>query len=119
MIRRFGLLEKPSRFVSLSGPKIPVSASFCRLAWRDVARPNQTRRLHATLIPRNWVTGNSLNVAFFRDGNQQRLKALLAIMNSYVCEIKVRALLATAHISLGAVRRPHIPELHSVQTGNK
>jgi Alw26I/Eco31I/Esp3I family type II restriction m6 adenine DNA methyltransferase len=116
MIRRFGLVEKPTRFVSPSGPKIPGTASFRRLAWRDVSRPNQIRRLHATLIPKYWVTGNSLNVAFFRDGNQRRLKALLSVMNSYVFEVQVRALLATAHVSLGAVRRAHVPDLQSDRT---
>jgi Alw26I/Eco31I/Esp3I family type II restriction m6 adenine DNA methyltransferase len=116
MIKRFGFSELPKHFIASSGPRIPSTASFSRIAWRDVARPNQSRRLHATIIPERWVTGNSLNVAYFRDGNQERLKALLAVVNSFVFEIQVRALLATAHISLGAVRRAHIPHLDSVET---
>lgn len=111
MIKRFTIAEQPKLFIRANGPSIPASVSHRRLVWRDVARPNQARRMHATMIPASWVTGNSLNVAFFRDDDITRLKALLAIMNSIAFEVQVRALLATAHISLGAVRRVHVPEL--------
>lgn len=111
MVKRFGLAEMPSRFVSRSGPRIPQSADHYRLVWRDVARPNQKRRLHATIISPGIVTGNSLNVAYFRDGDLTRLKALLAVMNSLVFEAQVRSRLSTAHISLGSVREAHIPHL--------
>ncbi|HBB89031.1 MAG TPA: Alw26I/Eco31I/Esp3I family type II restriction adenine-specific DNA-methyltransferase [Blastocatellia bacterium] len=111
MIQRFTIAEQPKLFIRANGPRIPPSASHSRLVWRDVARPNQARRMHATMIPASWVTGNSLNVAFFRDDDTTKLKALLAIMNSIAFEVQVRALLATAHVSLGAVRRVHIPEL--------
>lgn len=111
MIKRFTIAEQPRFFIRADGPRIPASASHNRLVWRDVARPNQERRMHATMIPASWVTGNSLNVAFFRNDDITRLKALLAIMNSIAFEVQVRALLATAHISLGVVRRVHIPEL--------
>lgn len=111
MVKRFGIAEQPTRFVSRSGPSIPVSADHHRLVWRDVARPNQKRRMHGTIIPPGFVTGNSLNVAYFRDGNLPRLKALLAVMNSLVFEAQVRSRLATAHISLGSVREVHVPHL--------
>ena len=111
MIKRFGLAETPSKFVKRDGPRIPQSANYYRIAWRDVSRPNQKRRIHATLIPPKWVTGNSLHVAYFRDHDLERLKALLAIMNSLVFEFQVRAYLATAHISLGGVRKVNIPSL--------
>lgn len=111
MVRRFGIAEQPTRFVNRRGPRIPKSADRNRLVWRDVARPNQKRRMHATIIPPGIVTGNSLNVAYFRDDDLPRLKALLAVMNSLVFEAQVRSRLATAHISLGTVREVHIPHL--------
>jgi Alw26I/Eco31I/Esp3I family type II restriction m6 adenine DNA methyltransferase len=109
MVKRFGIAEQPTRFVSRRGPRIPKSADHYRIVWRDVARPNQKRRMHAAIIPPGFVTGNSLNVAYFRDNNLPRLKALLGVMNSLVFEAQVRSRLATAHISLGSVREVYIP----------
>jgi DNA (cytosine-5)-methyltransferase 1 len=111
MVKRFGIAEPPTRFVSPRGPQIPKSADHYRVAWRDVARPNQKRRMHAAIISPGIVTGNSLNIAYFRDDNLPRLKALLAVMNSLVFEAQVRSRLATAHISLGSVREVHMPRL--------
>lgn len=111
MVKRFGIAEPPIRFVSRRGPQIPKSADHYRVAWRDVARPNQKRRMHAAIIPPGIVTGNSLNIAYFRDDNLPRLKALLAVINSLVFEAQVRSRLATSHVSLGSVRDVHIPLL--------
>jgi Alw26I/Eco31I/Esp3I family type II restriction m6 adenine DNA methyltransferase len=111
MIQRFGIIEEPSQFVRRDGPVIPQSADSHRIAWRDVSRPSQKRRIQATLIPPGWVTGNSLNVAYFRNRDLEKLKALLAIMNSLVFEFQLRAYLATSHISLGTVRKVRIPLL--------
>lgn len=113
MIRRFGIVEKPSKYVSRDGPSVPKSARKWRIGWRDVSRPTQKRRMQATLIRPGWVSGNSISVAYFRDDNRNRLKALLAVMNSLVFEFQVRASLATAHVSLGAVRRARIPLMDS------
>ncbi len=111
MIRRYGFAEKPSKYVKNDGPQIPKSADLYRLVWRDVARPTQKRRMHAAIIPPGMVTGNSLNVLYFRDNNVNRLKALVAIMNSFVFEAQARMHLATAHVSLGAVRKVRIPDI--------
>ena len=111
MIQRFEIVEQPQQYVGHNGPKISPSADYHRIAWRDVSRPSQKRRLHATLIPSGWVTGNSLHVTYFRDGNVKRLKALLAIMNSFVFEFQLRTYLATSHVSLGSVRKVRIPSL--------
>lgn len=111
MIERFGLVEPPTQFVKEDGPRIPASARHARIAWRDVSRPSQKRRMHAAIILKGWVTGNSLSVAYFRDDDLERLKALLAVMNSLVFEAQVRSRLATAHISLGTVRQARVPSL--------
>jgi Alw26I/Eco31I/Esp3I family type II restriction m6 adenine DNA methyltransferase len=111
MLKRFGMAETPSRFVKEDGPRIPQSADFYRLAWRDVARPTQKRRIHATILAPGHVTGNSISIAYYRDGSQTRIKALLGIVNSLVFEAQARMHLATAHVSLGAVRLVHIPAL--------
>jgi len=111
MIKRFGLAELPTRSVK---PHIAISypsSAYARLVWRDVARASQRRRMIASTIPRGWVAGNSLHVAHFRDGDERRLRALLAIVSSYVFEFLVRARLATGHMSLGAVRRAKVPVL--------
>lgn len=113
MVTRFALSDEPKRFVKATGPRVPSTARMLRLGWRDVARQSQKRRMHAALIPAGHVTGNSLSVAFFRDGDAHRLTALLAVFNSLVFEAQARMLLATAHVSLGAVRQVRVPTLDS------
>ena len=113
MIKRFGITEQPNLYISPNGPKIPKSVDFHRLVWRDVSRPSQKRRVYATIIPPGWVTGNSLHVAYFRDDNLARLKALLGIVNSLAFECQAKTYLATGHVSLGAVRRVPIPAFSS------
>lgn len=82
-----------------------------RVVWRDVARSSQARRMIVGIIPPNWVAGNSLHVAFFRDDDVCRLKALYAILSSYVFEFQVRTRLSTGHMSLGVVREGRLPDL--------
>jgi len=95
---------------------IPDSVRERRLAWRDVARPSLKRRMHVALVPDGHVTGNSLGIAYFPGGSRARLASLVAVMNSFVFEAQVRAELATAHISLGMVRRCAVPEFDRVAT---
>jgi len=116
MIKRYGFAEQPDKFIKEDGPNVPKSANMYRLVWRDVARQTQKRRMHATILPPGMVTGNSLNVLHFRNNDLFRLKALLAIMNSFIFEAQVRMYLATSHVSLGAVRKVRIPDLSCERT---
>lgn len=111
MITRYGETAPPKWKVAVNARSIPQSAYFTRIAWRDVSRPSQARRMQATIIPAGWVTGNSCSVAYFRDSDEIRSKALLGVINSAVFECQVRALLATAHVSLSTVRICHVPTL--------
>lgn len=112
MVGRYKFIESPSKFVREEKRKIPDSALYHRIAWRDVSRRSQARRMQAAVILPKVVTGNSLHVAYFRDNHLDRLRALLVIMNSIPFEYQVRALLGTGHISLGVVRRVRIPKLN-------
>ncbi|HTN51166.1 MAG TPA: hypothetical protein VML50_02085, partial [Anaeromyxobacter sp.] len=103
------LRPDPPLFVDPSLRRIPATVRERRLAWRDVSRPNQRRRMHAALLPPGAVTGNSLGVAFFRRGGRDRLPVLLAVVNSLAFELQVRASLATAHVSQGVLRRCAVP----------
>ncbi len=83
---------------------IPATVHAARLAWRDVSRPNQRRRMHVALVPPGDVTGNSLGIACFRAARPGDLELLMAILNGLVLELQVRARLATAHVSQGVLR---------------
>ena len=89
--------------------EIPSTIRETRLAWRDVSRPNQRRRMHVAVVPAGYVTGNSLGVGFLRYAPCDWLGVLVAVMNSVVFELQVRAHLATAHVSQGVLRHCSIP----------
>jgi hypothetical protein len=74
--------------------------------------------MQATLLPPEFVTGNSLNVAYMRDGNLTRLRWLLGVMNSLVFEFQVRSFSATSHISLSTARIVKIPPQNPEAQGN-
>jgi DNA (cytosine-5)-methyltransferase 1 len=111
MVDRFNLRIEPKRYVREDLVKIPPSADQLRIAWRDVSRRSQGRRMQASLVAPGIVTGNSLHVAYFKDGNEDRLNVLLGIMNSLPFEFQILSRLGTGHISLGIVRKAHIPNL--------
>ena len=111
-IRRFGICRAPTQYVDPEHVRLPSTVRYPRLAWRDVSRPNQRRRVQATLIPPGWVTGNSLGVAHLRNGDDLvALSALLAILSSIPFEYQLRSILSTGHVSLSSVRQVRLPRL--------
>jgi Alw26I/Eco31I/Esp3I family type II restriction m6 adenine DNA methyltransferase len=109
MIGRFEVRERPKFRVNKPGWRTPKSSRFERVAWRDVSRPTQKRRVQATLIPPGWIAGNSIGVAHFRNGDPIRLRVLLGLMNSFPFEFQLRNILATGHVTLSALRRVRLP----------
>ncbi len=110
-IQRLRRLAMPQEFLDESKRAAPASSRRLRLAWRDISRPSQKRRVHATLLPPGCVTGNSVSVAYFRDGDLPRTLALLAIVSSLPFEFQVRSLLMTHHVSLSVMRAARLPSL--------
>jgi Alw26I/Eco31I/Esp3I family type II restriction m6 adenine DNA methyltransferase len=108
-VTRFAVLPHMPPRIDPKRRSIPSTVAEHRLAWRDVSRPNQKRRVQAAIVPEGWVTGNSLGVAFFRYGPPDLTLCLLGVLNSVVFELQVRARLLTAHVSLGAMRECVIP----------
>lgn len=110
-IERFNLIEKQDVYIneSILKTKIPLSTKYFKIAWRDIARPTQKRRVIATIIPPGYAAGNSLGVLYVKTGDRKKLTALLGLLSSFVFEFQLRAYLATAHVSAGVMRKIRIP----------
>ena len=108
-VSRYHVALEDLPYLQPGARRIPPSTRVHRVAWRDVSRMSQNRRVSAAMVPPGVVTGNSLHVAHFRDGDVPRLRALLAILNSAVVEAQVRMLSSTGHVSLGTMRRTRVP----------
>ncbi|MFN0080298.1 MAG: DNA (cytosine-5-)-methyltransferase [Prosthecobacter sp.] len=110
-IERYGQTQDHTDYLAPHVTDIPASSKHARVAWRDVSRRSQVRRMVATLLPAKVVTGNSLHVGYFQDGSTDRLKTLLGVLNSLVFEFQLRSRLGTGHVSLSAVRGVHVADL--------
>lgn len=108
-ISRFGAVALDLPRINPALRKIPQSALEPRVAWRDVSRPSQKRRVHACIVPAGMVTGNSIGIARFKSPLPDLLEAFMALMNSIVFEVQVRGRLATNHVSQGVIRHCAIP----------
>jgi len=110
-VNRFQHTES-GHFIVPGARTIPESHKHARVAWRDVSRRSQARRIIASLIPSGVVTGNSLQVAYYTDGDVSRTKSLLGVISSMVFEFQLRNRLGTGHVSLGTVRSVCVPDLN-------
>lgn len=115
MIDRYKICEFPKHQYINTNKTIPHSVSHKRIAWRDVSRPTQKRRIKATIIPAKWIAGNSLGIAYFKDDNDIILNNFLGIMNSTVFEFQLRAFLSTSHVSLSSLRKVSIPDFSLIK----
>lgn len=111
MVDRYSFDPASSLYVNPQKCIIPDTIAYEKIAWRDVSRNSQMRRIKATILPPLAIAGNSLGVAYLKSPDKSRLRYLLAIVNSIIFECQARALLVTNHVSSGIMKRIHIPVL--------
>ncbi len=68
-----------------------------RIACADVARTLDPRRMLCTVLPHDYATGHTLN-CFLVDGDDTERLFLVAILNSFIIEWRIRQLARSNHI---------------------
>jgi len=111
MVGRYSCMNEPLRFLNEEICDVPTSVVFERIAWRDVSRSSQKRRLQATILPAGTVTGNSLGIVYIPNASHEQLRFILAVMNSYVFEFQARRQLLTNHVPSGVLKKIPIPSI--------
>ncbi|WP_350343258.1 Alw26I/Eco31I/Esp3I family type II restriction adenine-specific DNA-methyltransferase [Proteinivorax tanatarense] len=111
MVDRFGIDINPIKYIDESIVTVPASVYKDKIVWRDVARLSSKRTMKAAIVKKGYIAGNSLGTAYLGSDNLNLLKALLVIMNSFVFEMQVRALLTTNHVSAGIIKKLKIPKI--------
>lgn len=114
MINRFSY-NSENLYLNYPNWKMNYSCNFERIAWRDISRATQKRRMIASIIPAQTVTGNSLNIVYLKNPNKKILLGLLNIINSLCFEFQLKFFLATNHISLSSIRKTHIPDMDQLE----
>lgn len=114
MIERYNIRPTQFQVYEKSDFKIPSTVSYEKIVWRDISRTSQARRMIATVIPANFIAGNSLGVCCYKGENKKVLKILLGIMNSLCFEFQLRNYLATGHVSISALKKCYIPPLNEI-----
>lgn len=109
MVRRYSVADSPIQYIDEQKINVPVSVNYLKIAWRDVSRASQKRRLQATILNSGIVTGNSLGVIYKPNASYDEMCFLLGVVNSYVFEFMARSRLVTNHVPSGVLRKIPIP----------
>jgi DNA (cytosine-5)-methyltransferase 1 len=111
MVERYSCMKEPLRYLKEGMCDVPESVIYERIAWRDVSRSSQKRRLQATILSAGTVTGNSLGVVYIPDATHEQLCFMLAVMNSYIFEFQAKRQLVTNHVPSGVLKNIPIPPM--------
>ena len=110
MVGRYSCLSGPVCYLNATETETaPESTRYERIAWRDVSRSSQKRRVQATIIPSGTITGNSLGILYVPEVSHAELAYILAVMNSMVFEFQARRQLVTNHVPSGVLKTVSIP----------
>lgn len=116
MVERFLTIDSTPLRVCNPIRAMPKSINYERIAWRDVSRPSQKRRIIATIIPSGFITGNSLGVVHFFGRDPKWIRGFLGVMSATTFEFLLRSHLATGHITLSSLRKVRIPNIMALES---